>query len=526
MSSVEQAEILTEDRPVLPPSDDQSRLLHNALSVPLNDKWLELRNSQEAAGQAEPTELDLLRDHHIRLGGQLLALGKPADDILDVLLRLPAGRYLRQEISQALQALDPDKTRGAVNNRMSVGLSVLRNVQAEVGPLVLTEAVVEDSKSQTIQLLGGLVVCNLRGDETISLEGASRVSPVAAEELSLEPIQLDPTLAQDEEGYKKSLSYRKRRVIFSVKQKDIRFLHVNTEGELTFCDTKLDLNEVERLILDIFMRSHEPQRAIDIRVTLADLGIELDKEQFGRHLANVIKKTMGARSAMLIVKTGRQKGMRYGLNPAVIIDDARIEDEQRQPAIEAMIDMIEAYIMEGSEQSDGRPTGFFEPELTTPLERTALMQVFKRLDLAQTTNALKNTPLPPGLSQKQRAEREAKINHQIEQIARRDALASRLYGEIEASISGPKKLADKLGIRPQLNGAASCQGVDPDLFYPERGESTKQAKAVCRGCEVREDCLEYALVNGEKFGIWGGLSERERRRLRRQRKLIAVAAAI
>jgi WhiB family redox-sensing transcriptional regulator len=40
---------------------------------------------------------------------------------------------------------------------------------------------------------------------------------------------------------------------------------------------------------------------------------------------------------------------------------------------------------------------------------------------------------------------------------------------------------------------------------------------VCRGCEVRQQCLDYALANGEKFGIWGGLSERERRRLRRQR---------
>ena len=66
---------------------------------------------------------------------------------------------------------------------------------------------------------------------------------------------------------------------------------------------------------------------------------------------------------------------------------------------------------------------------------------------------------------------------------------------------------------------ANCLGVDPDLFFPERGASTREAKAVCKGCEVRDDCLEYALANGEKFGIWGGLSERERRRVRRQRAL-------
>ena len=71
---------------------------------------------------------------------------------------------------------------------------------------------------------------------------------------------------------------------------------------------------------------------------------------------------------------------------------------------------------------------------------------------------------------------------------------------------------------------ANCMGVDPDLFFPERGASTREAKEVCRGCVVREDCLEYALANGEKFGIWGGLSERERRRLRRARAMSRRAA--
>jgi WhiB family transcriptional regulator, redox-sensing transcriptional regulator len=66
---------------------------------------------------------------------------------------------------------------------------------------------------------------------------------------------------------------------------------------------------------------------------------------------------------------------------------------------------------------------------------------------------------------------------------------------------------------------ANCMGVDPDLFFPERGSSTREAKEVCRGCVVREECLEFALENGEKFGIWGGLSERERRRIRRRRNI-------
>lgn len=68
---------------------------------------------------------------------------------------------------------------------------------------------------------------------------------------------------------------------------------------------------------------------------------------------------------------------------------------------------------------------------------------------------------------------------------------------------------------------AACRGLNPELFFPERGASTREAKEVCRGCVVREQCLEFALQNGEKFGIWGGLSERERRRIRRQRSQYA-----
>ena len=71
--------------------------------------------------------------------------------------------------------------------------------------------------------------------------------------------------------------------------------------------------------------------------------------------------------------------------------------------------------------------------------------------------------------------------------------------------------------RPAWRDHAACRGVDPDLFYPPAGALGADAKAVCRGCDVREECLTYALDNGEKQGIWGGLSERERRRIRSAR---------
>ena len=62
---------------------------------------------------------------------------------------------------------------------------------------------------------------------------------------------------------------------------------------------------------------------------------------------------------------------------------------------------------------------------------------------------------------------------------------------------------------------ALCAQTDPEAFFPEKGGSTREAKRICLGCDVKDSCLEYALANDERFGIWGGLSERERRRLKR-----------
>ena len=63
---------------------------------------------------------------------------------------------------------------------------------------------------------------------------------------------------------------------------------------------------------------------------------------------------------------------------------------------------------------------------------------------------------------------------------------------------------------------ALCAQTDPEAFFPEKGGSTREAKRICLGCEVRSECLEYALQHDERFGIWGGLSERERRKLKKR----------
>jgi WhiB family redox-sensing transcriptional regulator len=72
------------------------------------------------------------------------------------------------------------------------------------------------------------------------------------------------------------------------------------------------------------------------------------------------------------------------------------------------------------------------------------------------------------------------------------------------------------GVELSWQERALCAQTDPEAFFPEKGGSTREAKRVCLSCDVRGECLEYALAHDERFGIWGGLSERERRRLKRR----------
>jgi WhiB family redox-sensing transcriptional regulator len=65
---------------------------------------------------------------------------------------------------------------------------------------------------------------------------------------------------------------------------------------------------------------------------------------------------------------------------------------------------------------------------------------------------------------------------------------------------------------------ASCRGIDPEVFYPATDEEAEEAKAICASCPVRQACLEHALAHREREGVWGGATERERRRILRQRR--------
>lgn len=91
-----------------------------------------------------------------------------------------------------------------------------------------------------------------------------------------------------------------------------------------------------------------------------------------------------------------------------------------------------------------------------------------------------------------------------------DAAAKR----IEALIFGKNTLDEAFTWEGAL-----CAETDPEAFFPEKGESSHEGKRICESCPLQQACLQYALENNEEFGIWGGLSSTERKRIRRERRL-------
>lgn len=76
--------------------------------------------------------------------------------------------------------------------------------------------------------------------------------------------------------------------------------------------------------------------------------------------------------------------------------------------------------------------------------------------------------------------------------------------------------ADLIGDTPRWQAAALCKETYPDAFFPEKGESPLSAKRICGRCPVTDECLDWALGNNERWGIWGGLSDAERRKIQRR----------
>jgi WhiB family redox-sensing transcriptional regulator len=91
------------------------------------------------------------------------------------------------------------------------------------------------------------------------------------------------------------------------------------------------------------------------------------------------------------------------------------------------------------------------------------------------------------------------------------------------TITGMSDLED-LVADTQWMEAGVCSQVDPELFFPAKGDPTRPAKSICAGCPIRQRCLDYALDNEIQWGIWGGMTLRERRRYAARRRACNLAA--
>lgn len=104
-----------------------------------------------------------------------------------------------------------------------------------------------------------------------------------------------------------------------------------------------------------------------------------------------------------------------------------------------------------------------------------------------------------------------------ETLGRQTSLAetSKLVGQF--ALMDDEGLANIFGMPEETSWQerALCAQTDPEAFFPEKNMPNREAKRVCAGCEVRKECLDYALKHDERFGVWGGLSERERRLLKK-----------
>jgi hypothetical protein len=70
-------------------------------------------------------------------------------------------------------------------------------------------------------------------------------------------------------------------------------------------------------------------------------------------------------------------------------------------------------------------------------------------------------------------------------------------------------------------GDGLCSQTDPDIFFPESGQATHQAVKICNRCPVQAKCFEFAMENGESYGIWGGVPTRGRREMMKQQEKVA-----
>jgi WhiB family redox-sensing transcriptional regulator len=204
------------------------------------------------------------------------------------------------------------------------------------------------------------------------------------------------------------------------------------------------------------------------------------------------------RAAEGILRTVRKQFRNDAETISIYIE--RVEECQRE------LDQFDAG-SETAEEKDEPTEVVAEDVEVAVVERTELVIVHDDPEVVETKKMTKAAEPQRPVRQPRRQTTEARrVSASPRRSLGKAASSSMLLSALGASNDSELEWQDR----------ALCAQTDPEAFFPEKGGSTREAKKVCVGCEVRAECLHYALSNDERFGIWGGLTLRERNKLKKR----------
>lgn len=518
-------------------------LIRTAINSPLLPEWLEMRNRQQLAAYDETITLELLPKNQIRIDEQEVRRLKMASNrLLTDLLKLPDGWYYRGDLMKVQQDIESQErngqTKSTVQQNMYQAVFDLRALQVLPEMYLLD---VSGKSPQLLHLMGRLVV---HDNSNVEQLWQPAFDPPTLETESAAVPSLPPSYEDNPAEYKKFVHRHNWHVTNQIDQDLLEVIDINQAGEYSFADTDLDLNPNEEMVVSLLLRSQLSLNAQHITLYLNSHGCEVEESEVIQLCEDIRTNAIGQDGQRLVLKVSSPNGPSYRLAPGLVIQDKRLDkpvedsidvsrfisspqeqyvefsEYRKSDEVLKLMGEIEAFIIHGAIDDSGEPTGFCPPDLSDKRVRVAVMQLFRTLDLPESyvarTLTTKMTEQEIALTNLRNAELKARIK-------RRDELANDLYAGIGKRYDAAQKFVQAIGVLPRLVGRPECLGLEPEKFHPGKGRTSKEVKKICEGCEVRQACLDYAIVNNEKFGIWGGEGERERRRIKRDR-VVAEAA--
>lgn len=572
-------ELLREQYPDVPIAANYDDLA-DYLRMPLDQDRIEDFNLTQAKF-GKLAVVSLCEDGRMMVDGDKIAdLNRNTLTVFADLLRLPFGWYNGGSIGEARFALEehlPDgRQLGSLKTLVNVAVRELTWISDRLQNTGILEYGLHETHRKVFMLQRGLQI-ELDGDFDFLVDPFEDIRPSGDRtrtQMGYSPAATSPRrdrlksalpmYEEDFSAYHAVLQRRLNRIERTVDKAEITKLTIENGTNVTYGDEEIQLNNIERRIIDIVV-------AADGGITVQSVGHLLNRSGIGIHSQMIIKIVRDLqvrtktddRMPLLLLPTIKDDQLAIKLAPNVVVYDSRptpksyadnepeadgacdvpsVDDTVRQSwvslvtRLRSLIDIhndseflavreqLECYILDRDPTSEGvKP--FVYPDRPTPMLVLAAMEVFKTLQL---TNVKTLTSIEVrALSQEERelydAEKKRQEDTHKAEDGRRELLAKFVY-ELDKMADYPNYAS--LGFYPvQFAVPTNCLGLGPDRFFVDRGASVNKAKQACTNCEAKQECLDYAIENSIDHGIWGGTTTRERRRIKKQRARDATTKA-